>query len=86
MDIILDFLWSLKGYFYVGGTLILISTVLLILGIKFIPDGKKVFRVIFGPLIGCGGCIFMVPFFMVFATLVFAGGIAAYCEKFETIC
>jgi hypothetical protein len=81
MEVVLDFLWSLKGYFYVGGTLVLISTVLLILGIKFIPEGKKVFWIIFGPLIGCGGCIFVVPFFMVFGALVLGMGVYAVCEN-----
>jgi len=73
-------LWDLKGYFVAGGIILTIGIAVYLAG-RSAGSSASTTRWISLPLLGCGGCLFIYPLFMVFGALALGYGIAAFCER-----
>jgi hypothetical protein len=81
---IVDIFWYIfeqsKFYFYTGLGIFAFGAICLVLGFKFIPEAKKVFVIMFSPVMGCGCLVLLVPFVVSLGIVLTAGGVIAVCE------
>jgi ABC-type uncharacterized transport system permease subunit len=81
---VVDIFWYIierSGHvIYTGLGIFLVGLVALLLGFKFIPEAKKVFAIIFSPVIGCGCLVLLYPVMAALFTVLMTGGVIALCK------
>lgn len=76
---IVDFFSSIGAYLGTGGAMLVAGIVLLITARRAEPENRKVMKWIGWPLIGCGGCLVVVPIIIILA-IVGLGLMMLSCE------
>ncbi|HQV04604.1 MULTISPECIES: hypothetical protein [unclassified Novosphingobium] len=74
-------LWSMKGWFIVGAAVMAFGGIVLLASRKAGPDSWRTGRWIGFPLLGCGGCLFVYPFFALSGMLLMLLGVITVCKQ-----
>lgn len=74
-------LWSMKGWFIGGAVIMALGSFVLLASRKAGPASWRSGRWIGFPLLGCGGCLFVYPFFALSGLLLMLFGVVAVCER-----
>ena len=78
MDQITGYFASVGGYLGVGGSMVVVGIALLVAARKAPEENRRMLRIIGWPLLGCGGCLVVIPI-IVIAALIALGLMMLTC-------